>query len=122
MSKTHNKVLVIVEETVHHAYLLDPDSPETLVAVNQLAALASGTHLEHIPMAWDRPDGVFGGRIKKLPLMPRITLREIESQLAAKHSSLTNLTVVIPDQDGYPSEERKFNSKTFSIKPLKRKK
>jgi hypothetical protein len=113
---THNKTMVIVEETVQRVYLLDPDDQKTAHTVEALRGLVSGQYLEGIPMSWDKPI-TLGKRAKKAPLMPNITLRELNE--VERFSTFAKLTVVVPDETGNPSLEFNFTKTTASRKPVK---
>lgn len=120
MSKSHGKVLVIVEETIQHTYLIDPEDPKAPEHLGKLRVLATGSQIEGIPSFLDRPPSVMGGREKEAPKMPSITLREMSELHEAQYHTFTGLTIVLPDEEGFPALEQTFNSKTIKQKPLKR--
>lgn len=122
MSQSHGKVLAIVEETIQHIYLIDPEDPKAGEYLAKLRVLATGSQVETIPTCWDRPPAALEGRAKKAPKMPSITLREMSELHDAQFSTFSGLTIVLPDEEGFPALEQRFNSKTVSQKPLKRKK
>jgi hypothetical protein len=113
----HDKVLVIVEETVQHVYLMDPDSTATVEVFHVLPKLLMGEALETLPMAWDKPPTILGHRAKKGAPMPLLMTQKEE---AAKFSRFTGVTIVIPDENGDPSEEFKYTTTTMTRKPVKK--
>lgn len=112
----HDKVVVIVEETVQHVYLLDPDASKTAEQVAQLQALVTGQYLEGIPGFFDKPPAVLGKRAKKGPPMPSL-LHQMTTH--TDHRRFSGLTLLIPNENGVHVEERKFTNTTITRKPIK---
>lgn len=112
MSYPNGSVLMIVEETVQHAYLISPDSPKIHEIAAKLKALATGPHIEHIPMSWDRPPGALEGYLVKGQPMPTLTMREAEDFKTGQHSTYTKFTIVLPDENGEPCVKQTFTNKT----------
>lgn len=112
----HDKVVVIVEETIQHVYLMDPDDTKTVGAVQTLQLLVSGQGLEALPI-FDKPSAVLGKRAKKGPPMPGLTLREFNQHTDWRR--FTGLTLLIPNENGVHVEELKFTNTTITRKPIK---
>lgn len=116
MSKTHDKVLVIVEEVVQHVYLMDPDAQATQEAFQALPRLLAGEILEGLPGPWDKPPATLGKRaIKKGASMPALLQKHDKD---STYSRFTAVTFVIPDETGAPSLEIKATPTTFTRKPV----
>lgn len=116
MTKEHDKVKIIVEETVQRVYLLDPDSRATLEFVEGLKGIVTGQLFEGIPMAFEKnPPAVLGHRAKKGAVPPAL-LRAHPSEVEWRR--LAAVTIVIPDEHGNPSLEQKFTPTTVTQKPV----
>lgn len=116
MSAPHDKVMVIVEETVQHIYLLDPDKIGTREVYEALPRLLQGDILEGLPMLSDKPPAVLGKRAKKGVPMPGLLHKH------SKHDTygrFTGVTFVIPDEHGKPSLEVKATPNSIQTKPVK---
>jgi hypothetical protein len=117
-AKDHDKVKVIVEETVQRVFLLDPDAAQTREFVEALQHLVTGGIVENIPMFGEnKPPAVLGHRAKKGPPVP-ILLRMMPQE--AEWRRFSGMTLVIPDENGAPSEERKFTNTTVTRRPVKK--
>jgi hypothetical protein len=116
MADAHNKVMIIVEETVQHVYLLDPEARDTAEAHYALPRLLLGSIVEGLPSLHDRPPSLLGKRAAKGVPMP-LLLQKHEEHI--KFSRFSGLTMVLPDEDGKPAEEIKVNPKTITRKPVK---
>lgn len=112
----HDKVKLIVTETVQHVYLLDPDDLKTREAYEALPRLLSGQILESIPMPWDKPPVVLGKRATKKGCAMPLLLQQ--HQKSDSFSRMTEVTFVIPDEQGNPSIEVKATPSTMSQKPV----
>lgn len=122
MSYPNGSVLMIVEETVQHAYLIAADNPKVREIAGKFQALATGPHIEHIPMAWDRPPAALDGYLVKGQPKPTLTMREAEDFKTGQHSTYTKFTLVLPDENGEPCLKQTFTKMGFRQDPLKLKK
>jgi hypothetical protein len=103
----HNKVLLIVEETVQRAYLLDPDD------LHSRDILGLFRHRILQPAKGFVP-ALIGKRAKK-GADPMIEGLPVQAELRR----MTGITYVIPDDVGNPSIEFKFTPTTGQQKPVK---
>lgn len=111
-----DKVKVIVTETIQHVYLMDPDDIKTREAYEALPRLVSGQILESLPMPWNKPPAVLGRRAtKKGCPMPLLLQQHTKED---SFSRMTEVTFVIPDEEGNPSIEVKATPTTMSQKPV----
>ncbi len=116
MAEYHDKVMVIVEETVQHVYLMDPESVDTAEAFHALPRLLSGTIVEGLPLGRTQAQVLLGKRAKKGAPMPLLLQKHSQE---TEFRRFTGLTMVLPDEAGNPAEEIKVTPTTIQRKPVK---
>jgi hypothetical protein len=117
---TKGKVLVIVEEVVQRAFLLDPDDADTVLKLNTLRGLLRGAIVDpgEIAFGRNRPPRLLDHRAKKGAGVVRDRLLlDVELQ-DAEWERFTGLTVVYPDEDGNPRMEVKCTNNGVKHKPV----
>lgn len=118
---TKGRVLVIVEETVQRAYLLDPADEKTGPRLSTLKGVLTGQLVDpgalfyrnnHAPALIDQR-----GKKGAIPIRDQQVLPTLPDE---DWTRFTGLTIVYPDEDGNPAMEQKVTTQTISQKPVRK--